>query len=117
MRLAGLAGNRYASNCTLNILYSVSAALELHGPACLLTVKQLHCRSRHCSSLAFCQQPPHDFVYERPAHIVPLLLAAVAAGEWLHTAQAAAEQQSLQKLIADTFHCSPAAATLAALTE
>ncbi|WIA12878.1 hypothetical protein OEZ85_006499 [Tetradesmus obliquus] len=42
----------------------------------------------------------------------------VAAGEWMQSAEAlAADQQSLQRLIADTFLCSPAAAALAALTE
>ncbi|KAF6251595.1 hypothetical protein COO60DRAFT_606183 [Scenedesmus sp. NREL 46B-D3] len=49
--------------------------------------------------------------------LMPLLLAAVAAGEWLPKMTAEAEQQALQSIIADTFHCSPAAAALAALTE
>jgi hypothetical protein len=48
---------------------------------------------------------------------VPLLLAAVAAGEWLPKASATAGQQPLHSLTADTFHCSPAAAALAALIE
>jgi hypothetical protein len=46
-----------------------------------------------------------------------MLLAAVAAGEWLPKADGTAEQQTLQILITDTFHCSPAGAALAALTE